>query len=291
MKMSEDTTLYDKAGNTFAFDHEANGAVYVRPMIRVLTQTQSYSGDDFQEHEELEPAPYLILMGREDLFDVPPIKVVNAEIATAQAKIAHIKAEAEREKRHINAEKTAVERALSAAKRQLDEWMLKHRPMIELGKLMDGQVLYPLSVSENPYHRAPDVPTIPKNTSIAGLKVFSGSFQKGQAWRCERYLSDGYGKPFRFYDTEAERDAVILSEFDAACSLFRKRPNFETTQHTSSTKLHYGTLERWVEAFPSLCIPADIVAAKAENDTKNFEARRAKLSEELAMLGAANDPR
>jgi hypothetical protein len=99
-------------------------------------------------------------------------------------------------------------------------------------------------------------------------------------------MSDSHGSPFRFYDTEAERSAVIASEFDAACNQFRQRPNFDTTSHTTGTTLHYGTLTKWVDAHPALSIPDDIEALKAENDANLVDARRAKLAAELAKINA-----
>ncbi len=277
-------TLYDKAGTAFAPDHEADGKVYVRPMIRVVMQSTSYSGDDFHESEDFEPAPYLIAMDRADLFDAPPIKQVNADIAAARATLKGIHAEASKEERRIRAERNAAENELRAAQRQLDEWMANHRPMAELGKLLDGQVLYPLSVSENHYHKGRNIPRIPNMKDIGRLEVFAGDFEKGQAWKFKRYLSDIYGSPFRFYDTDAERSAVIASEFTATCILFRKYPDFDTTSHTSGTTLHYGTLTKWVDAHPALSIPEDIEAMKLANDAKLSDARRAKLAAELAAL-------
>lgn len=277
-------TLYDKAGTAFAFDHEANGKVYVRPMIRVVMQSTNYSGDDFHESEDFEPAPYLIAMDRADLFDAPPIKQVNADIEAARATLKGIHAEASKEERRIRAERNAAENELRAAQRQLDEWMTKHRPMIELGKLLDGQVLFPLSVAKNSYHGGQEIPRIPKMSEIGRLELLSGNFEKGQAWKIKRHLSDHYGSPFRFYDTDADRSAVIASEFADTCILFRKHPNFDTTSHTSGTTLHYGTLTEWVEVHPALSIPEDIEAMKLANDAKLSAARRVKLAAELAAL-------
>lgn len=277
-------TLYDKAGTAFAFDHEANGKVYVRPMIRVVMQSTNYSGDDFHESEDFEPAPYLIAMDRADLFDAPPIKQVNADIEAVRATLKGIQADAAKEARRIRAERNAAENELRAAQRQLDEWMAKHRPMAELGKLLDGHVLYPLSVSKNHYHNGSDIPRIPNMKDTGRLEVFAGDFEKGQSWKSKSHMSDCYGSPFRFYDTEGERSAVIASEFSDTCILFRNHPDFDTTSHTSGTTLHYGTLTKWVEVHPALSIPEDIEAMKLENDARLYDARRAKLAAELAAL-------
>lgn len=277
-------TLYDKTGAAFSLDHEIDGTAYSRPMVKVVSYITNRYGDEEEQVEDWEPAAYMVSMPRADLFDMPPIVHVDAEVAAAQAALERLKAEAAREARRIKSEASAAERELIAAKRQLDEWMGKHRAMIELGKLLDGQVLYPLSVSENSYHHGRNIPEIPTMRNISYLAVTAGNFEKGQAWKCKNYLSDHYGSNFRFYDTEADRAAVIAEEFGLACDRFRQRPNFDTTSHTSGTTLHYGTLCRWVQTHPALNIPDDIEAMKAESDAKVVEARRARLADELAAM-------
>lgn len=277
--------LYDRTGAIFSLDHEHGGTAYVRPFVKVMVQ--SYYGDDVEESEDSEPADYLVAMDRSALFDAPPLAVVNEEVAAKQAELDALKAEAKKAVREINSERSAAERHLESAKRQLAEWMENHRVMLDLGKLLDGQILYPLSVRENHYHHGREIPRIPEMRSVGLLTVASGDFEKGQKWVCKRYSSDCYGNPFRFYDTEEERDAVIRAEFDAACQSFRKAPNFDTTTWSTGTTLHYGTLLEWVKTHPSLTIPADIEGLKAAHDAKLVEARKAMLAAELAKIEAA----
>lgn len=208
----------------------------------------------------------------------------EVEDAAARATLKSIQADAAKEARRLCAERNSAENELRTAQRQLAEWMTKHQPMIELGKLLDGKVLFPLSVAENRYHGGREIPSIPKMSEIGRLELLSGNFEKGQAWKIKRHLSDHYGSPFRFYDTDADRSAVIASEFADTCTLFRKHPNFDTTSHTSGTTLHYGTLTKWVEVHPALSIPEDIEAMKLANDAKLSAARRVKLAAELAAL-------
>jgi hypothetical protein len=277
--------LYDKTGAAFSFDHEHDGTAYVRPMVKVFLQ--SGYGEDVHEEEDFEPAGYLVAMDRSSLFDAPPLAVVNDEVAAKQAELDALKAEANKVVRDINSQRSAAERGLQEAKRQLDQWMESHRVMTDLGKLLDGQVLYPLSVSENHYHRARDIPSIPSMQNAAYLAITSGNFEKGQKWVCKKYADDTYRTPFRFFDTEEERAEVILSEFEATCAKFRERPNFDTTSHTATTTLHYGTLMEWVEMHPTLTIPDDIKAMKAANDAELVERRKATLAAELAAISKA----
>lgn len=273
--------LYDKTGGVFALDHEHDGTAYVRPMVKVFTQ-HGY-GDEAHEDEDVEPAAYLVAMDRAALFDEPPVAKLDADIKAKLDELNALKEEAAK----VRAARFAAERELSDAKRQLDTWMQNHRVMMDLGKLLDGQVLYPLSVRENHYHHGRNIPRIPEMQSAGLLTVTSGDFEKGQKWVCKRYSSDAYSSPFRFYDTKEERDAVISAEFDAACQSFRKAPNFDTTSWSTGTTLHYGTLLEWVKTHPALSIPDDIKAMKAENDAELVRQRKATLAAELAKIEAA----
>lgn len=276
--------LYDKTGAAFSFDHEHEGTAYVRPLVKVFTQ--SGYGDDMHEEEDFEPAGYLVAMDRASLSDAPPLVVVNEEVAATQAELDALKAEAKKVVRDLNTQRSTAEWELQSAKRQLDTWMESHRVMMDLGKLLDGAVLYPLSVRENGYHHGREIPRIPEMRSAKYLAIHSGDFEKGQKWVVRQYGMDSYGSPFQFFDTEEERAAVIRSEFDATCQSFRQKPDFTVDIYTS-TNLHYGTLLEWVKTHPSLIIPDDIKAMKAANDAELVERRKATLAAELAAIEKA----
>lgn len=278
--------LYDKTGAAFAFDHEHDGKAYVRPMVKVFTQ--SGYGDDIHEAEGIEPAAYLVAMGRASLFEEPPRIELDADIVAKKAELAEIKAESEKVLNSFRSEKHKADLDLLTAKNQLKQWMQTHKGMIDLGKLLEGKILYPLSVEENSYHGGRNIPYIPKMKDISGLRVECGDFEKGKEWRVKRHLSDHYHTSFQFFDTEEERAAVIQSEFDATCRRFRERPNFAVDIYTS-TNLHYGTLLKWVETHPALNIPDDIKAMKAANDADLVEKKKAKLAAELAAMEKVGD--
>lgn len=280
------TTLYSRTGAAFTLDHEINGTAYVRPMVKMIFKSSNFQGDDFEQVEDFEPADYLVAIDRSALFDAPPVEQVNDDIVAKHAELKAVQAEAAKAIRQAKSDKAAADRELATAQRLLSDWMEKHRAMIDLGKLLDGKVLYPLSVSENSYHKGRNIPRIPEMRNAKYLAIHSGDFEKGQKWVCKQYAQDSYGSPFQFFNSEAERAAVIASEFEAACDQFRKNPNFDTTSHTTGTTLHYGTLMKWVEIHPALSIPDDINAMKAEDAAKVAEARRAKLAAELAAMDA-----
>lgn len=281
-----DKYLYDKTGAAFVFDHEHDGTAYVRPLVKVFLQ--SGYGEDAHEEEDFEPAGYLVAVDRSSLSDTPPLAIVNEEVAAKRAELDALKAESKKVISDLNSKRRGAEYELQDAKRKLEEWMKTHRVMMDLGKLLDGQVLYPLSVQENHYHRARDIPRIPSMQNAAYLAITSGNFEKGQKWVCKRYADDNYRTPFRFFDTEEERAAVILSEFEVTCAQFRGKPDFDTTTYSSSTTLHYGTLLEWVKSHPALSIPDDIKAMKAANDAELVERRRATLAAELSALSTAS---
>ena len=278
--------LYDKTGAAFSLDHEIGETAYVRPMVKVIARV-SY-GDDFHEEEDTEPAAYLVAMDRSSLFDEAPIVAVNADIAAARAELEALRAETKKLIADARSQRQSVEWELQSAKRQLEQWMKTHKGMVDLGKLLDGKVLYPLSVDENRYTGARVIPHIPKMKDIRGLRVEGGDFEKGKEWRARLYLSDHYNTDFQFFDTEEERAAVILSEFEATCKVFRQKPDFRADGY--STTLSYETLEEWVKRHPALRIPDDIKAMKAAHDAELVEKRKAALAAELAAMQASACP-
>lgn len=276
--------LYDKNGTAFVLDHEHDGLAYVRPMVKVFTQ-YGY-GDDLHEEEGVEPAQYLVAVDRASLFDAPPLAALNADIVAKTEELAALKAEAKKTIAALKSERSTAENELANAKLQLEQWMNTHKGMIDLGKLLDGKILYPLSVNENRYHGGRNIPRIPKMEDIRGLRVEGGDFERGKEWRARTYMSDSYHTDFQFFDTKEERAAVILSEFEATCAKFRQKPDFTIDIYTS-TSLHYGTLLEWVKTHPALSIPEDIKAMKAANDAALVEQRKAKLAADLAALESA----
>ena len=277
-------TLYDKAGAAFILDHEIRDTAYVRPMVKVVTQGTNYRGDDFSESEDYEPADYLVERPRAELFDAPPVAQMDQEIAERRDALARLVAEHKKTHAEISAAERSATNSLEAAKRQLDAWMAKHKVLIDLGKLLDGATLYPLTIRDSSYHAGPDIPYIPAMRNASYLRLGGGDWETGESWSCKNYSSDNYGSDFRFYDTEEERAAAIKTAFDLACDAFRKAPNFSDEGRTYITRLDFGRLSKWVEKHPVLSIPADIIAAKAADDEAKIEARRAKLAAELAGL-------
>lgn len=281
--MSKTATLYDKTGAAFKLDHEHDGTLYVRPLVKVIMQTNY--GDDVHEEEGLEPAGYLVAMDRSDLFEYLPIAAINEDFAAKLSELDALKAEAKKAINELKSKRSAAEYELADAKRQLDQWMQTHKVMIDLGKLLDGKVLYPLSVSDNSYHGARNIPTIPSMSNAAYLSVTSGNFDSGKQWTCKRYADDSYRTPFMFFDTDEERAAVILSEFEVTCAQFRMKPDFGMESY--STTLSYGLLLKWVQTHPALSIPDDIKEMKAAHDAALVEQRKAALAAELAAMSAA----
>lgn len=275
---------YDKTGAAFELDHEIDGVSYVRPMVKVAMYSTAYGGDDFHEEDGFEPADFLVARNTSELFDAPPVELVDAEIKAKREELQSLISDAKRQEREAKEAKRKAEFELAQAKAQLEKWFSEHRVMMDLGKLLDGQVLYPLSVSGGTYHSGREVPHIPKMPGAKYIALHSGDFEKGQKWVCKRYGEDSYGKPFCFFDTEEERAAAIANEFAATLDAFRRNPVFSTEGATYSSRLDYGTLTRWRKQHPALEIPADIEAMKAEHDADMARKKREQLAAQLAEL-------
>ena len=276
--------LYDKTGAAFTLDHQVDEILYVRPMVKVIMQSTSYNGDDYHETEEFEPADFLVARNASELFDAPPVEIIDAEIKDKREKLQSLISETKRQERDAKDAKRKLELELARAKTQLEKWMSDHQVMIDLGKLLDGKILYPLSMRKNSYNDGREVPQIPKMSGAKYLTIHSGDFEKGQKWSCKKYAQDSYGSPFRFFDTEEERSAAIADEFAITCDVFRKNPTFSMEGETYSTRLDYGTLRRWTKTHPALKIPADIEAMKVEHDAEAARKKREHLAAQLAEL-------
>jgi hypothetical protein len=272
--------LYDKSGAKFFFDHEHESTVYVRPVIKVFSVS---CDDDYQEEGE-EEADYIVTRKRDELFDAPPFEVVDTDIKAKQAELNQLKSEIQRIKRESDAAIRKSEFELNSARRQLKEWMAEHKVMMDIGKLIEGKTLYPLTIGESSYHCTFDVPRIPETENAGYLTLSGGDWESGKTWRCKRYSSDSYSSDFQFFDTEEERTAVISDAFASVCEAFRIQPNFSQEGGTYSTSLDFGTLQLWVKRYSYLTIPDDILAARKDDEAKKIAERKAKLSAELASI-------
>tara|TARA_R110000850_G_scaffold152818_2_gene276082 strand:- start:2488 stop:3363 length:876 start_codon:yes stop_codon:yes gene_type:complete len=281
---------FDKTGAAFEIDHEVGDTTYVRPMIKIVTQSASYHGDDYSEKTDFEPADFMVARNATELFEAPPVELIDDEILAKRQELHSFVSGAKQQKDAANAARLKAERQLSQAQKNLEDWTAKHSVMTDLGKLLDGVVLYPLSVSENVYHKARNIPRIPEMRGAKYLTIRSGNFETGQKWTCESNSRDNYGSPFRFFDTEEERSAVVAQEFDETCDQFRKKPAFQMPTWTAETRLSYTTLKKWVQAHPSLSVPSDIVAMNAKSDAQVAQKERDQLAAKLAELDGATQP-
>lgn len=277
--------LYDKAGNAYDWDHDVDVTSYVRPMIKTVVQSTNYHGDDFHEEEFTEPADYLIAMPRADLFDEPPVAKVHAEIAEARAKLADDINAAKAELKDIKVEARRAELELTRAKSQLDRWMAEHQVFMDLGRMLDGETLYPLHVQKSHYHDGRDVPLVPKWEDVDFMTVKFNNMAKENPWTIVRKRFDRYETPVRVFRSEAERDETVRNEFAETCDKFRAKPNFSDEGKTYSTRLDFGTLTRWVKHHPFLSIPDDIEAMKRDHEAEVRAKKKEKLAEQLAALG------
>lgn len=274
------SNLYDKSGGVFRVRYAVDDIVFANPaIILVDEETGDAVGEDWAE--------YLVERKRSELFDKPPTELVEAEISEKLKQLQALTVETFREKTAAENDLRKARAELDSAKRELSEWMRKHKIMMDLGKLLDGKTLYPLTVNENSYHRGPNIPVIPSMANARYLRLGGGNWETGNSWSCEAYGSDNYGQSFQFFDTEDERTAVISAQFSAACDLFRKKPDWTAETWTASTRMNWATLNAWINRHPHLSIPDDILQMKAANDAAQIAAKKAALAAELSAIDQA----
>lgn len=273
--------FYDKKGSVYMLDHMLGDKAYVRPMVKVIVQTTNYLGDDYDEFEEYEPASYLIEMNREDLFSSSPVQKIDEEISEKIKEFSTLKKEIASEMSALKAEKEATERELISAKRQLEDWQKKHRVIQDIGKLMDGVTLYPLStpsetyISHSSYY---NMPTIPNPMYWRKLVLLHGNFKAGQPWVYERtgFVDNSYGSPFLFFETEEERNAEIREQFKKACEKFVRSSNPDLRG--------YHDLVKWTKTYQFLVLPKEVEAIKVAEEQRTVQKKREELEAQLASL-------
>ena len=277
--------LYSKTGEVFTLDHDHGEYLYVRPLIRTITQFSTNSGEDYDEDEFYEPAPYLVSRAANELYLEPPCMQMDGDITKKREELAQLEAEHKRNIRQYQQQTDRAQGYLRDAQNQLKRWIEEHRVIMDIGRLLDGQIMYPLRVQQNHYHRGREIPIIPKMDGSRYIALHSGNFERGQKWVAKEYAEDNYGAPFKFFYTEEERSQAIKDEFEEALRQFRAAPNFDTTSYTAGTQLHYGTLLKWVQTHPTiLSMPEDIIEMKKQDEQKAIDARKAQLAKELEQL-------
>ncbi|QJA43046.1 hypothetical protein [Phaeobacter phage MD18] len=280
-------TLYTLDGTFVEFDHAHGEIAFVYPIQTVVIQTSNYHGDDYDEHEDEQRADHLIAVPMHQLTTKRPIPVLDAEIAAKREELDTIKADAARAAKEKEKALRRIDMELADAQRRMDQWKEKHRVFDVLGRMLDGEDLFPLEEVQNPYTHSWAVPYIPEWKDVKVVTLKHGAMNNTSPWMVNRSYGDSTYM-VRFFDTEEERTARVSELFDTTCEDFRKKPDYGTEGKTYTTRLDYGTLQRWCEKHPHLSLPKDIVDAKVESDAAAKEAKKAHLQKQLEELEGAS---
>lgn len=273
--MTPNDVMYTKSGQMVEVWRVLEDTVLVHPMVKVIYQ------DDYRQEEEYEPSDRLMRVAPHDLSETPPVDVIDQEILDKRQELADLKRSFEAER----AEALRAKAEMASAERQLEQWKSKHQHFIDLGRLLDGDPMFPLHSPDNHYHGGPSIPSIPKWRDVKFMCITPNVFRNEERWQIYQH-SDYSGCTLRFFYSEEEREAFVTTRFAEACDKFRKNPDFGTTSHTTTPTLHYGTLEKWCTEFPHLSIPDDVVSGKAEADAEKKKAETLALREKLRELDA-----
>ena len=278
MKHAKGDIRYTMAGEMVEIGHVLDETAFVHPMVKV-THQDDYGVSD----EEFEPAGYLVSRNVSDLFDAPPVAAVDAEIASKRKELADAKKATAKALSALKNETKEVERQRDLAEGRLEKWKADHKHFIQLGRLLDGEPMFPLHAPDSHYHSGPNVPSIPDWKSVRFICVTPNVFRSDENWQI--YLDrDSSGWTTRFFESETDRSEFVTGRFEKACAEFRKKPNYATEGGTYTTRLDYGTLERWCEKWLHLAIPKDITDAKKKADAEAKAKEAEKLREKLHAL-------
>lgn len=271
-------TLYTKSGQAVVVDARVGSTIYARPMMKVAYQI----GED--ELEEVgEPSESISKFDVTELFKRPPVAIINEEIELATAKMESAHALLRKEQQELTREKISAEKELCAAQRTLEQWKKKHQVISDLGRLLDGEEIFPLCAVDRSYFSAPNIPYVPE-MKLMDLLTLSGGDRE---WRLKSY--SGSEQKLRFFHSEQDRLNFISAQFDTVLSAFHKRPNYSDDGKTYSTTLDFGLLSRWVERHPHLAMPEDVIAGKKSHEDTQRSARAEKLKAELESLSAPSN--
>jgi len=284
MKFTKGQTLYTPVGDPVEFSFLHDGNAYVHPIQTIICQSTNYSGDDYEEFEDERVSPSLIEVDPSALYIKPPIKKLDDEIAARRTELERLKSEYATTSRDVDRGIRVMQADMRTFKTDLERFRTEHKAIHDLGRMLDGQELFPLNVEINHYHKAHSVPMIPDWKDVKCLTIKHSRKANKDCWTIQRLHTDSY-YDVRFFDTEEERSECIFDAFVKTCEAFRKKPDYAQRGGTYTTSLDYGTLERWVTTHDGLVIPDDIVAG-LEQYRRDAEARRKeKLLAELAGLG------
>ena len=241
--------------------------------------------DGYERYDEEEAADHIEVFPLSELFREKPVKAVDAEIAAKTEELKSINDSLEKANRAASQERASIQSELSKCKADLERWKSEHQHFIDLGRLLDGEPMFPLHAPKSPYHKGNQIPSVPDWKNVDFITVTPRVYRGEESWQCRRGDVGG-GWTLRFFHSEQSRNDFVSGLFDETCQHFRDAPNFSTEGKTYSTRLDYGRLEAWCEEYEFLAIPSDIVTMKEEADRAASEKAIAEMEKKISEMRA-----
>lgn len=277
--MQQGDIRYTKDGEAVQIAYVLEDAVLAHPMQRVVYQ------DNFEEpYEEEEPADHLRSYNESELFEKPPVDVIDADLRSKREELEEVKRQISTASKDLRDELAKLKRDKEAAERDLDRWNTEHQHFIDLARLLDGKPMFPLHVAKSPYHNAWRTPYVPKWEDVKFICVTPNVYRGEERWRVVSQREASPDWTTRFFYSEADRNAFISDRFAELCEKFRGAPDFSLEGKTYGSRLDFGTLQGWCSRFPHLSIPEDIEAGKVQADEGVKAQKASKLRAELEAL-------
>lgn len=221
MDFRKGQTVYKQDGTEFCFDHVVGDYAFCHPIV--IIQTTNYTGDDFEEHEDI--AGHLVRVKLDELSSNPWIAKINedtkAAMAEAQSKLDDIKSQIG---------DAAI--SLQEMKRELHDFEKAAKTRPDLSLVLDfvhGRITHCAVGSEHyGYKVMPLKDALTYNDRYdKGLKLVTFFGDQGRAVaRMNRY-SDGSGSDFDIFPFKSEAEGLewIEKRKNELADMWRNAPD------------------------------------------------------------------
>jgi len=270
--MSEDRphlrgkTVYDDSGLVYEFHHEYDGRAYCYPIL----EFQDGSGETYDM-----PSENLVALRAVHLDQ--PIHKLAEELKTHKEQIEALKAQEVERKTSL----CALRGKHDGERRMLDQFMEEGGILNRIGKLMAGGDVVILEIPGHEWY----APIAGGVREVQAIKLLYDQTKK--AWRFAKARGgsmDG-NTTLVLFDSVEEANAFVSTLFAILCGKVKvksqHRPSEVYNPDTSYTTPHISKLRTWLEQWPHLVIPQEIL----ESEQAYLKARReAEVASAIARV-------
>ena len=262
-------TVYDSSGREYTFDHEHEGKAFCYP----LHEFQDGSGEWFEM-----PSDSLVALYK--VYRAAPVGKLAEQVKDLTRQIE----EAKVRQAELRGETSAINSAYNQERRAYERFMEEFGVINRLGKLMAGEPVVIIEVQTHEW----TVPVAGGVREIPALKLLYD--QKKKAWRFAKpRAGSGTGyTTLELFDTVEDADAFVTALFDNLCKkvAIRAQNNSMDVYSPSAayTTPHISALRKWVDKWPHLAIPQEILDGELECLQKLRDAEVAKALARIEEL-------